>query len=1041
MKKFLTAVAMALLFVGCAKEAVDLSGINEKLAELDNRVSALEGSIASIQSAIGDGVFVQKVEQYADPETGKTIGVTVTYTSGKVVYFEISPKADYSGPVLGVIRSGSGALVWSVDGIAIKDADGEEVPVNKTPVFTIDEEGYLWVSIDGGDPVKLGPVKSEGASLVDGIFKDIKVEQDKVVLVLSDDSIVNIPFAEAFKLVIEQTEYILEPGKVITIPYTVTGKTAATEVGVAGYNPDDFYVEVTEENILISPLRTWNSAKMLVYADSKVGLTSMVSIEISPECARVIDPRVDGDIYANYIVECEGGTIEMHVVSNVEIEAKVLDECDWITIVSTKSKTYTITATVAENTGMARFGYVAIYKKGTDKQLQTIDIYQAKTSAVTNLSKNGTANSYIITKPGDFKFKAVKGNSEESVGTVAKAVILWETDNTTTAPDANSVIAAVGVEGEFITFSTPDYLRPGNALIAAKDASDKVLWSWHIWIPETEIATSTFGGIVKNAMMDRNLGALVATDAKEVDGRSIGMLYQWGRKDPFPGVASVSSSDPIAVQGSVSLSSDKTNFTVAETIENPTVYVKTGGDSNKTWMTDEEKSTAFWGVEKTIYDPCPPGYVTPTRDKNEMLWGKTATFTVDETSKVLKVGASAEASEFAVFPIAGYLDQGSYSNVGSRMYLWSSYASSSEKNIAYQFYVKGTSISVEEQRMSRGGNIRCVVDPNAPQPDPTVDLSEKGSANSYIVSAAGDYKFKAVKGNSKESVGTIAAVELVWETNNTATAPETANTIIAKVGVDDGYITFSTPATLAHGNALIAAKDADGKILWSWHIWIPKTEVKTLDAGFAGEKAILDRNLGALIVTPTTDKALESEGLYYQWGRKDPLLGEKITAVPADVVKQFVKDVQTDVATAIQNPVVFYYNEGKDWLATPDSTLWDNEGKKTIYDPCPVGYKVPAYDATLDMWNKVDNDTFPTLWTYDEAKGYVKFTTGTATFPLCGYVNGSSQSISGYGKRSLVWSSAAKSETHGSGMFIRENKYISDGNHKSCGASVRCIAE
>jgi hypothetical protein len=1040
MKKFLTAVAMALLLVGCTREAVDLSGINEKLAELDNRVSALEGAIASIQSAIGDGVFVQKVEQYADPETGKTIGVTITYTSGKVVYFEISPKADYAGPVLGVIRSGSGSLVWAVDGIAIKDAEGNEVPVNKTPVFTIDEDGYLWVSIDGGDPVKLGQVKSEGASLVDGIFKDIKVEQDKVVLVLSDDSIVNIPFAEAFKLVIEGTEFLNDGGKAITIPYSVTAKTANTVVDVTGYDPTYFYVQVTDENIIITPLMSWVSSKMLIYADSKVGLTSMVSIEISPECARVIDPRVEGDVYANYVVESEGGTIEMHVVSNVEIEAKVLDDCDWITIVSTKSKTYTITAAIAENTGMARFGYVAIYKKGTDKQLQTIDIYQAKTSAVTNLSKNGTANSYIITKPGDFKFKAVKGNSAESVGTVAKAEILWETENTTTAPEANSVIAAVGVDGEFITFSTPDNLMPGNALIAAKDASDKVLWSWHIWIPETEIVTSTFGGIVKNAMMDRNLGALVATDAKEVDGRSIGMLYQWGRKDPFPGAASVSSSDPIAVQGSVSLSSDKTNFTVAETIENPTVYVKTGGDSNKTWMTDEEKSTAFWGKEKTMYDPCPPGYITPTRDKEEMIWGKTATFVVDEASKLIKIGASAEATEVAVFPIAGYLDQGSYSNVGSRMYLWSSYASSSEKNIAYQFYVKGTSISVEEQRMSRGGNIRCVVDPNAPQPDPTVDLSEKGSANSYIVSAAGDYKFKAVKGNSKESVGTIAAVELVWETNNTATAPEAANTIIAKVGVDDGYITFSTPATLAHGNALIAAKDADGKILWSWHIWIPKTAIDKVDAGFAGTNKILDRNLGALIATPTTEKALESEGLYYQWGRKDPLLGSKITAFPATAVKQSVSE-QTTIAVATENPTIYYYNEGKDWLTTPDATLWDNEGTKTMYDPCPVGYKVPAYDATLDMWNKVDNDTFPTLWTYDETNGYVKFTTGTATFPLCGYINGGSQSISGYGKRSLVWSSTAKSETHGSGMFIRENKYYSDGNHKACGASVRCIAE
>ena len=138
MKKILTAAAMALLLLGCAKQEVDNSGIEAKLAELENRVAALEGSITSLQSAIGDGVFVQKVEEYADPETGKIVGVTVTYTTGKVVYFEISPKADYAGPVLGVITSGTGELVWAVDGIPIK-VNGKEVPVYQTPSFKIDE--------------------------------------------------------------------------------------------------------------------------------------------------------------------------------------------------------------------------------------------------------------------------------------------------------------------------------------------------------------------------------------------------------------------------------------------------------------------------------------------------------------------------------------------------------------------------------------------------------------------------------------------------------------------------------------------------------------------------------------------------------------------------------------------------------------------------------------------------------------------------------------------------------------------------------------
>ena len=101
-------------------------------------------------------------------------------------------------------------------------------------------------------------------------------------------------------------------------------------------------------------------------------------------------------------------------------------------------------------------------------------------------------------------------------------------------------------------------------------------------------------------MMDRNLGALVPAVAGALpDGKSIGMFYQWGRKDPFPGTASVESSTPIATNGTITLASDKQNYTIEEAVQNPTVYVKTGGDSNKTWMADKSEATnALWGIEK-----------------------------------------------------------------------------------------------------------------------------------------------------------------------------------------------------------------------------------------------------------------------------------------------------------------------------------------------------------------------------------------------------------------------------------------------------------
>ena len=142
MKKILTSIAMALLLVGCAKQYDD-TAIKTQIADLDRRVTALESSVEALRSAIGEGVFVAKVQALADPETGKTIGVTVTYTNGDVKYFEITPKVDYAGPVVSIIKNGAGALVWAVDGVAIKDAAGNDVTVYQTPVFTIDGDDHI----------------------------------------------------------------------------------------------------------------------------------------------------------------------------------------------------------------------------------------------------------------------------------------------------------------------------------------------------------------------------------------------------------------------------------------------------------------------------------------------------------------------------------------------------------------------------------------------------------------------------------------------------------------------------------------------------------------------------------------------------------------------------------------------------------------------------------------------------------------------------------------------------------------------------------
>ena len=164
-----------------------------------------------------------------------------------------------------------------------------------------------------------------------------------------------------------------------------------------------------------------------------------------------------------------------------------------------------------------------------------------------------------------------------------------------------------------------------------------------------------------------------------------------------------------------------------------------------------------------------------------------------------------------------------------------------------------------------------------PEPGPVVE----SPANCYIISKAGDYRIQAVKGNSREPVGEVSAVEVLWETFGTDTAPQPGD-LIAQVSYDSdkNTIAFSTGAEFLKGNAAIAAKDAEGTILWSWHIWM--TDKPEDQAYNNGAGTMMDRNLGATSATPGSVGAL---GLLYQWGRKDPFPGsssisENIAAKP-----------------------------------------------------------------------------------------------------------------------------------------------------------------
>ena len=150
-----------------------------------------------------------------------------------------------------------------------------------------------------------------------------------------------------------------------------------------------------------------------------------------------------------------------------------------------------------------------------------------------------------------------------------------------------------------------------------------------------------------------------------------------------------------------------------------------------------------------------------------------------------------------------------------------------------------------------------------------VPLDTNGTANCYIATSLNTaYSFDAtVMGNGRTTTNLRpqplrgAEARVLWETGTVRGA------VIKDTEYKSGCIVFTTGTE--RGNAVIGLFDASGNCIWSWHIWAvdydPAASAQTYKSG----AVFMDRNLGAL----TTDYTRpESRGLYYQWGRKDPMI-------------------------------------------------------------------------------------------------------------------------------------------------------------------------
>ena len=318
------------------------------------------------------------------------------------------------------------------------------------------------------------------------------------------------------------------------------------------------------------------------------------------------------------------------------------------------------------------------------------------------------------------------------------------------------------------------------------------------------------------------------------------------------------------------------------------------------------------------------------------------------------------------------------------------------------------------------------------------DLSAAGTANCYLIQAAGDYKFRSVIGNTDATVGNVKSVEVLLESFGTDEMPNVGD-LIASVSYKNGYIRFSTPENFRDGNAVIAAKNSKGTILWSWHIWCAEEgwqeQVYYNNAG-----TMMDRNLGATSATPGDVGAL---GLLYQWGRKDPFLGSSsISSSYAEAASTGTWSITSggSVLNAEANPMTFYT-----YMSLPNDS-WAS--LKTANDPCPHGWRVPdggsngVWARTLGSSSSFNNSS---LW--DSTNRGMNFSgkfgsDQTIWYPVSGFRSSSDGGLNIVGYNGNYWSASPCSD-YAYDLFFNGNGEVNPSYHSygTNGLSVRCLQE
>ena len=352
------------------------------------------------------------------------------------------------------------------------------------------------------------------------------------------------------------------------------------------------------------------------------------------------------------------------------------------------------------------------------------------------------------------------------------------------------------------------------------------------------------------------------------------------------------------------------------------------------------------------------------------------------------------------------------------------------------------------------------------------------------------------KTNSGANNG-VDGAEVVWaDAANLVHSPS-----IAHVG-GDAFLDFEVKAAdIQSGNAVVAVTK-NGTVVWSWHLWftpqsaltpIPVTNHQNKVYNFTKEalgwkliqwsgstyssartvKVKVEQTVAnngtkqeaVINITQNPGSVKKGATTLYQFGRKDAFPGVDETQLPQGSINKNAGD-NMSITNGIQHPN-FYYTGGSNWnsnygyynLWSADNTVTggsnvgnDNPVVKTVYDPSPVGFKMPANNAftgftangqnegTMNVDGTDDRQTFSNNFGHNFWTSSSK--TATINFPASGFRFSNGGALNDVGNGGYYWSAVPNGLNNGCDLLFHFFNVVPLSNDaRSFGFAARPVSE